>query len=107
MPALSNVSNTTATAVSSDSSNTVYYGVTVKADGNNNGVLFVGLANTVTAGLVNSNTAGDATVGFPLFANQSYTFTPAQFKRAAKDPLASNVFVIASAINQRVYFDSY
>jgi hypothetical protein len=106
MPALTNISNTTATAVSTNNTTLVTYGVTVKADGANPGYIYAGIGNTVTAALANTNTTGDNTVGMQLAASASFVFTPAHFKRAGVTAYASNVYVIASAVNQRVFVDS-
>lgn len=105
MPCLTNFSNTAATAISADSTNTVTYGVTLKCDANNNGAVFWGLANTITIQLANTNTVNDATVGFPLAAGASYTITPGHFKKAGVAALPSNVYVITNLLNQRVFFD--
>jgi hypothetical protein len=76
-------------------------GVQLKADDDNTGSIYVGYSNAVTAGTT------PATDGVRLKAGQSY-FVPAAKLRALGSPVAdaSNVWAIASAAGQKIYFDT-
>jgi len=74
-------------------------GVQLKADDDNSGSLYVGYANTVTAGSV------DATDGVRLKAGQSYFIPPEKISTAAGGPNAANIWLIASATGQKVWYD--
>ena len=65
------------------------FGVTVRADPANTGVVYVGLDNAITAGTT------DATDGFPLQAGESITLPVAN---------SNQLWVIGSAVNQIVYY---
>lgn len=65
------------------------FGVTVRADPDNTGTVYVGLDSGITAGTT------DATDGFPLQAGQSITLPVAN---------ANQIWVIGGAANQIVYY---
>jgi hypothetical protein len=76
-------------------------GVQLKADDDNTGSIYVGYSSAVTAGTT------PATDGVRLKAGQSY-FVPAAKLRSLGSTVAdaSNVWAIASASGQKIYFDT-
>ncbi len=70
-------------------------GVYIKAAPGNSGVVYVGFANTVTAG-----TAAD-TDGYPLSAGQERLVSPGEVLNQD----CYNIWVIGSAANQAVFFE--
>ena len=67
----------------------LYRGILVKADAENTGIVYIGDGTSVTAGDT------DATDGFPLSAGESIFL---------EITLANQIYVIASATNQKLYF---
>jgi hypothetical protein len=108
MPAISAIGNTAVQLTSNSTGNTGFSYIYIKADAGNSNTIYAGLANTVTLPLANGNTTGDSTVGWPVAAGGERTISAGQFKRVygeAQKPDASKVWVIATAVNQRVYYE--
>jgi hypothetical protein len=75
-------------------------GVQLKADIGNSGTIFVGYANTVTAG------TNGATDGMQLSAGNSYFVPAIKIQDAGGGPPdAQNIWIIGSTTGPKVYFD--
>lgn len=75
-------------------------GVQLRAAPGQAGIVYVGYANTVTAG------GSDSTTGMPLQAGESYFVPPSLITSVLGGiGFASNIWLIASTSSQKVYFD--
>lgn len=108
MPAKSAITNTAVQLTTASAGNTGLSGIRLEADAGNSNTVYYGFANTITLPLANGNTTAEMTVGFPLRAGVERIITRAEFQRyygQAQVPDASKLYVIATAANQRVFWE--
>lgn len=95
MPSNLDIDATAERLLPDDTFTSAPYGVRIKAGaGNSTNIVYVGFANTVTAG------TAAATDGYPLAVNQEWDIPP----NLIPDGDASNIWVIGSAANLTAFY---